>query len=176
MIPTPVLRYLPHALALMAAVGVCWWVYDAVWDQGHDACELTHQAALAESLERGLAQAREIARQDAEISEYYERWRTRTETRLLTIREEVAREIPADCRTCALTPDGLRLLNEALRGVRAAPADPDQPDGGVPGPADPGKWQLPGGRRPSGFGGPPLFQLRGPAQPADTGAEVTRGG
>lgn len=164
MFPAAIVRFLPHAMAVLAAVGAAWWGYSAIWNRGHAACELAHQAALAASLERGLEQAREIARQDAEVSEYYERWRTHTETRLLTIREEVAREVPADCRTCALTADGLRLLNEALRGVRAAPADPGQPDGGVPGPAAPPRWQLPGGVRPLGDDRPALLKLRGETQ------------
>lgn len=160
-----------RALAALAVAGLVGWGLYAVRASGREACEVEHQARLAEHLQRGLDQAQTIARQDAEISEYYERWRTEQQTKIVTVVEEVTREIPADCRTCALSPAGLRRLNDALRGMPAAPADPEQPDSRVPAPANPGRWQLPGGGRTPGADGPSLRQLRGPTQPAGAAAQ-----
>ena len=102
--------------------------YHVVWHRGYNAAELEHQSALAESLQRGLEQAQDIARQDAEVSEYYERLRQKTIVKV----EEVTREIPANCAQCGIGSNGLRLINEA-RGHDSPPADaPVQPDGGLP--------------------------------------------
>lgn len=167
MIPAIALRYLPHALAVGAALAVAGWAYSSIWDKGYARCEAQHTAKMVEHLQRGLEQAQAIARQDAEVSEYYERERVRIETQIITVRDEVAHEVPADCRTCALNPLGLQRLNAALRGLRTPAADPEQPDGGVPGATAPPRWQLPGSLRPLGDGRTHVLKLRGEAQPAD---------
>lgn len=159
-----------RALGVAALAGLVGWGLLAVRNAGREACETEHQARLAEHLQRGIEQAQVIARQDAEVSEYFERWRTEQQTKIITVVEEVTREIPADCRTCALTPAGLRKLNDALRGMPATPADPEQPDSRVPAPANPGRWQLPGGGRAPGDVWPSLRIMRDPAQPAGASA------
>ena len=158
-------------LAALALAALAAWAAHALRAAGDAACETRHRADLAAHIQRAAEQARVIAKQDAEVSEYYERWRTKIEAHVITVKEEVAREIPADCRTCSLTPDGLRRLNDALRGVPPPASDSNQPDGGVPAPAKPERWQLPGGGRPLGADGPSLRKLRSPAQPAGATAQ-----
>lgn len=169
MIPAIALRYLPHALVAVATAGAIWWGYSTIWDRGYASCEEKNRAALAEHLQRGIEQAQVIAKQDAEVSEYYERVRTRIETQIITVRDEVAHEVPADCLKCSLSPVGLQRLNDALRGVRTPAADPKQPDGPVPGTSAPPRWQLPGGVRPLGDDRPALLKLRGETQFAGEG-------
>jgi hypothetical protein len=124
------------------------------------ACEDKHRIALAESIERATAQAHQIALQDAEVSEYYEKWRTQVIVR--NVVEEVTREIPADCMRCGIGPDGLRKLNEIRSGP--LPTDATKPDVGVPAPASPYDGLTPGTRWLLGPGQPSLQRLRHEAQ------------
>lgn len=170
MIPLPILSSVGwRAIAFGAAVFAIAGAGLYIRHTGYAACEEAHRAKLAEHLQRGIEQAQVIARQDAEVSEYYERVKTRIETQIITVRDEVAHEVPADCRTCALNPLGLQRLNAALRGLRTPAADPEQPDGPVPGATAPPRWQLPGGVRPLGDDRPALLKLRGETQFAGEG-------
>ena len=48
--PPIVLRYLPHALAVLAALGAAAWVYSGIWDRGHDSCKAKWDKATAEAM------------------------------------------------------------------------------------------------------------------------------
>ena len=144
------------AVALAAAVGGGgYWLRHT----GYLACERDHRAALAESLQRGIEQAQEIARQDAEVSEYYERWRTREVNRWHVQVEEVTRDISIDCTRCGISPDGLRALND-IRKPGPFAADPGQPHGGVPAPDAATERPAPGARGIPGPGQPHVQRLR----------------
>lgn len=166
MFPMPAIP-LKAAVAGVVAITIAIAMFVA-YGKGKAACELAHKAALAEHLQRGIEQARIIAKQDAEVSEYYERIRATTETKIVNVRQEVTREVPADCLKCSLSPDGVRLLNDYLRGVRPSTSDPAKPDGGMPTPPARDGWQFPGGSRPLGYGGSALLRLRSETQLADT--------
>lgn len=150
---SPLAKYIGIALAIS---GLCWWGYMAIGSSFTAACEDKHRVALAESIERATAQATQIALQDAEVSEYYEKWRTQIVVR--NVVEEVTREIPADCMRCGIGPDGLRKLNEIRAGK--VPANPGKPDSGVPAPASPYDGLTPGARWLLSPGQPSLQRLR----------------
>ena len=65
---------------------------------------------------------------------------------------EVQNEIPTDCRACAITPRARGLLNDALSGLRAAPADPGKSPGPMPTPDTHPYRELPGSRFQGGGG------------------------
>lgn len=136
-------RLAPIGLVLLGAVVISGGTYLLGRSHGAGVCELAHKAELAESLQRGIEQAQDIARQDAEVSEFYERWRTRTVTKV----EEVTREITPDCARCGVGDNGLRLINEA-RGYGPSASHPGQPDGTVPSAPPGGVGQAPGVGRP----------------------------
>jgi len=50
MFPPIVLRFLPHAMAVLAALGVAAWVYSNIWDRGYDSCKVEWNQATAESM------------------------------------------------------------------------------------------------------------------------------
>lgn len=126
----PASRLAPVGLVLLGAVFIAGGTYLLGRGHGADACEQRHKAALAESLQRGIEQAQDIARQDAEVSEFYQQTRTRiihTEPKIIEVvkHAKTADDTPA----CHLSDDEFRLLNEA-RGY--GPSGPDNP-GGVQG-------------------------------------------
>lgn len=123
LIPLRAWLYLAAVVAITAGL---WGGYRHVVGIGRDDCERDHAASLAASIERATAQANQIAVQDAAVSEYYEKWRTR----VVVQTESVTHEIPPDCRQCGLGPNGLQLLNSIRRGESAP--DAGQPDGGMP--------------------------------------------
>lgn len=170
LLASPLARYGLLALGALAAVGVA---YSWAFGRGRDACETDHQAALAESLQRGLEQAQDIARQDAEITGAYEVWRTRYVTKLQTAPQEIADAIQPDCTGCGLSPDGLRALN-AIRQGAVAPS-PGTPQGGLPTPQTFGDGPLPGTRGIPGQGQPHVLRLRGEAQ-SPGGRSAAEGG
>ena len=122
---SPIAKWLGAFIGLAAVLA---WAYQAIDARAVARCEGKHAIALAEHIQRAQAQATEIALQDAEISESYEIWRTRTVTKV----EEVTREVPADCATCRLNPRGLSLLNAARSGVLPMAPDPGQPETTLP--------------------------------------------
>lgn len=154
-----------RALVGLAVAGLVGWGAYALRAAGREACETEHQASMAEHLQRGIVQAQAIARQDAEISEYYERWRTREVQRWHVQVEEVTRDITPDCAQCGLSPDGLRTLNDLRKPGPVAP-DPGQPDGRVPAPDADTQPLAPGFRGIPGTGQPHVQRLRGTPQGA----------
>ena len=79
MISAIVLRYLPHALAVASACVIGWYVYDAVWTRGNDACHAEWAAASARTIEqrdaelevariRGDALSRELAEKERQYN------------------------------------------------------------------------------------------------------------
>lgn len=167
LLSSPLARY---GLLALGAIAVGWFVVDRLDGRGYARCEADHKDALAESLQRGLEQAQEIARQDAEITGAYEVWRTRYITKLQTAPQEIADEVHPDCTGCGLSPDGLRALN-AIRQGAVAPS-PGTPQGGLPTPQTFGDGPLPGTRGIPGQGQPHVLRLRGEAQsPGGRGAE-----
>ena len=160
LLTSPLALRLVGAAVLAAVLG--WGAY-SIRHSGVAQCEAEHQAALAGHLQRAAEQAAEIARQDAEVSEYYERWRTREVERWHVQVEEVIRDIPTDCTKCGLSPDGLRALNDLRRPGTAAPA-PSQPDSGMPTPDAAPQSAAPSPQHLDGSGQPTVQRLRGPTQ------------
>lgn len=113
---------------------------------GVDSC----RADLAEHLARAGEQARQIALQDAEVSAQAAKVIHAIREVEKRVEVEVVNEIPADCSTCALTPRGRGLLNDAITGRAYTPADPAPPAGPLPAPLAPPRWQLPGSGREIG--------------------------
>jgi len=50
MIPPIAIRYLPHAMAVLAALGAAAWVYSGIWDRGYDSCKAQWDRANAEAM------------------------------------------------------------------------------------------------------------------------------
>lgn len=50
MIPPIVLRFLPHAMAVLATLGAIWWMHSTIWDQGYDSCKAEWNQAAAEAM------------------------------------------------------------------------------------------------------------------------------
>lgn len=114
MIHPVALRYLPHALAALAVVGVVWWGYSTIWDRGYARCEAEHSEVLAQA----TAQAHQdyldaVARGDA------------LSARLATAQSENRRlkdELSSDIdRLRGLCPAGLRLIHDAAAAGRSLP-------------------------------------------------------
>lgn len=127
MIPMPIPIWIIAAgtAAVVSGVGV-WRVMD--WR-----CD----AARVEAVERAIAQARQIADQDAEVAAAYEATRERIRTVTNTRIEEIIRHAAPSIATCSMDADGLRILNDALAD---APADPGKPDYTLPGTATLKGW------------------------------------
>jgi len=49
-IPAAIVRFLPHILGSLAALGVAAWVYSNIWDRGYDSCKEKWNQAAAESM------------------------------------------------------------------------------------------------------------------------------
>ncbi len=49
-VPPIILRYLPHALAVIAALGAAAWVYSGIWDRGYASCKAKWDKATAEAM------------------------------------------------------------------------------------------------------------------------------
>ena len=81
------------------------------------------KAEKAESIARAIEQEREIARQNAEIAGVFEE----NKERIVTKYKIIERNIPNETPDCAITNDGLRMLNDAIRGnTPAATGKPDR--------------------------------------------------
>ena len=153
--------------ALIGVAALCAWAYQTIDSRAVARCEGKHAIALAGHIQRAQAQATEIALQDAEISESYEVWRTRTVTKV----EEVTREVPADCAACRISPVGLSLINAARGGGLPMAENPGQPDVALPTPpAAPNRGDAGTGGR-SLDGRPGLLRLQGETLSADTGRQ-----
>jgi hypothetical protein len=102
----------PVAIALLA-----WGGYAFIHHRGVADCERDHNLALADSIQRAAAQAREIALQDAEVLDSTYRTVERIRTVYREREQGVKDAVPQDCRLCALSPSGLNLLNQSLSGI-----------------------------------------------------------
>jgi hypothetical protein len=143
----PAAKYIgaPVAIALLA-----WGGYAFIHHRGVADCERDHNQALVESIKRAAAQAREIALQDAEV--LYSTYRTVERIRTVYREREqgVKDAVHQDCRLCALSPDGLKLLNDALTNGPAGSDDTVGAPPGVPHPHTAPSWQFPGSGREIG--------------------------
>ena len=148
---------------------LCVFAYRTVYDSGVDACEGRHAIALVEHIERAQTQAREIALQDAEFSEAYEKFRTRYITKV----EEVTREIPADCASCRISPNGLSLINAARAGGLPMASDTSKPNATMPPITPAPNGDVPGVRWRKFDGHTSVQRLRGDALVTDPSSEGT---
>jgi len=48
--PALLIRFLPHIIGSLAALGVAAWVYSNIWDRGYDACKEKWNQATAEAM------------------------------------------------------------------------------------------------------------------------------
>ena len=165
---SPFAKWLGLALALAAGA---WSAYLAIDSRATTRCETEHRLELAEHIERAQAQAHQIAMQDAEISQYYEVWRTRTVTKT----EEVIREIPAECARCAISARGMQLLNAARSEPHQPAPDTRQPDNALPPAAAPGAGDSAGIGVPLTDRRADVLRLRDETQTADAGGEIAGG-
>ena len=137
------LQYLVGGLVVVSLAG---GLYGLGHRAGVDAC----RADLAGHLSRAAEQARQIALQDAEVSAQAAQVIHAIRTVEKRVEVEVINEVHADCTTCALSPRGRGLLNDAIAGRAYTPADPAPPAGTLPAPLAPPRWQLPGSGREIG--------------------------
>ena len=119
-LPPIVLRFLPHALAVLAALGVAAWVYSNIWDRGYDSCKEKWNQATAEAM---------IAR-DAELDvarlrgEALSAGLAQKERELSTLNREYLTYASAITGHC---PDSLGVLVGAAAAGQALPAAPGAP-------------------------------------------------
>jgi len=122
-IPAIALRYLPHALAVASACVIGWYVYDAVWTRGNDACHAEWAAASARTIEqrdaelevariRGDALSRELADKERQYNNL--------RTEYLTY----ANAIPGVCDPRLGVLVGAAATGKPLPAAPGAPADP----------------------------------------------------
>ena len=115
--PAWLLRFLPHALAVLAALGATAWVYSNVWDRGYDSCKVEWNQATAESM---------IAR-DAELDvarlrgEALSAGLAQKERELSTLNREYLTYASAITGHC---PDSLGVLVGAAAAGQTLPATP----------------------------------------------------
>lgn len=123
MISAIVLRYLPHALAVASACVIGWYVYDAVWTRGNDACQAEWDAASARTIEQRDAEL-EVARirGDALSRELAEKERkyNNLRTEYLTY----ANAIPGVCDPALGVLVGAAAAGKPLPPAPGAHADP----------------------------------------------------
>ncbi len=117
MFPPIVLRFLPHILGSLAALGVAAWVYSNIWDGGYGSCKAEWNQATAEAM---------IAR-DAELDvarlrgEALSAGLAAKERELNTLNREYltyANSIVGHC------PDTLGVLTAAAAAGQTLPATP----------------------------------------------------
>ena len=117
MIPPIAIRYLPHAMAVLAALGAAAWVYSGIWDRGYDSCKAKWDKATAEAMIardaeldvarlRGEALSAGLAAKERELSNLSREYLT------------YANAITGNC------PDSLGVLTAAAAAGQALPATP----------------------------------------------------
>lgn len=117
MIPPIAIRYLPHAMAVLAALGAAAWVYSGIWDRGYDSCKAKWDKATAEAMIardaeldvarlRGEALSAGLAAKERELSNLSREYLT------------YANAITGNC------PDSLGVLTAAAAAGQALPAAP----------------------------------------------------
>jgi hypothetical protein len=118
----PAAKYIgaPVAIALLA-----WGGYMAIGSRFTAACERDYQVALAASIIRAQEQARTLALQDFEVlqSGIVEVEKIRTVYRKAEV--EIVKYVPTNCMQCSLSPDGLKLLNDALTNSSSEGVQPN---------------------------------------------------
>ncbi len=120
MAPPIVLRFLPHAMAVLAALGVAAWVYSNIWDRGYDACngewnKATAAAMIARDAELDVARLRGEAL-SAGLAE--------KERELNTLNREYLTYANAITGHC---PDSLGVLVAAASTATSVPQTPSAP-------------------------------------------------
>lgn len=117
MIPPIAIRYLPHAMAVLAALGAAAWVYSGIWDRGYDSCKAKWDKATAEAMIardaeldvarlRGEALSAGLAAKERELSNLSREYLT------------YANAITGHC------PDSIGVLVSAAAAGQALPATP----------------------------------------------------
>ena len=117
MFPPIILRFLPHILGSLAALGVATWVYSNIWDRGYDSCKAqwdqsTAEAMIARDAEldvarlRGEALSAGLAEKERELSNLSREYMT------------YANSIVGNC------PDTLGVLTAAAAAGQTLPAAP----------------------------------------------------
>ena len=120
MIPAAIVRFLPHILGSLAALGVAAWVYSNIWDRGYDSCKgewnkATAAAMIARDAEldvarlRGEALSVGLAEKERELNTLNREYLT------------YANSIVGHC------PDSLGVLTAAAAAGQALPATPGAP-------------------------------------------------
>ena len=115
--PALLLRFLPHILGSMAALGVAAWVYSNIWDRGYDSCkekwnQATAAAMIARDAELDVARLRGEAL-SVGLAE--------KERELNTLNREYLTYANAITGNC---PDSLGVLTAAAAAGQALPAAP----------------------------------------------------
>lgn len=110
---------LPGGLAVRALVVLvgALVLFVAGYRMGGNAADNQHKADLADHLLRAQEKVRATAVQDAETTREGESKRERIRTVYRDRELEVVKHVEADCGKCGLTPDGLRLFNDAITGT-----------------------------------------------------------
>lgn len=129
---------------------------------GVDRCEEQHRAAAFEATQERIKLLQQLAQRDAEIAAKTLEAERRIQVKYRTVTQEVIKHVPTD-PVCSLNDTAVGLLNRALGNrLPAAPADPGQPAGEVPGPAAPdGQHHGPSGGEARG-GVQPLLPMSSP--------------
>ena len=117
MIPPIAIRHLPHAMAVLAALGAAAWVYSGIWDRGYDSCKAKWDKATAEAM---IARDAELdvarLRGDALSAKLAEK-----ERELNTLNREYLTYANAITGHC---PDTLGVLTAAAAAGQTLPATP----------------------------------------------------
>lgn len=77
--PALLLRFLPHAMAVLAVLGAIWWLHSTIWDQGYALCKAEWNQSAAEAMIardaeldvarlRGEALSKGLAEKERELS------------------------------------------------------------------------------------------------------------
>jgi len=117
MIPPIVLRYLPHALAVLAALGAVAWVYSGIWDRGYNSCKAKWDKANAGDLLARDAEL-DVARLKGEA---LSAGLTQKERELSNLNREYLTYANAIVGNC---PDSLGVLTAAAAAGQTLPATP----------------------------------------------------
>ena len=133
------------ACLVAAALG---WAGMAIDSRAIARCEGRHALALAESIERAQAQARELALQDAEVISAGETTREKIRIIYRDREKELEQHVPVDCAKCRLSDSGIGLLNDALsNATRPEAAHPrSEPRTGIRHPGQGGNGDTSGSR------------------------------
>ena len=129
---------LVNLLILISSVSVGYY-------RGYVGAERKCLVARTASIQRAYQQGANIAKQDAEVSANFEQVRTKIVVQYQTVEKEIVHEIPVDCSVCRISPDGIRMLNDAIRGDFTIPStSPRKSSQPMRSPRAIARWRLPG--------------------------------